>query len=135
MAFYPYLYFGGNCRAAMTRYQEIFGGDLEVLTGEAAPPGEVPDDKKDLVMHAYLKVDDAALMASDTYDDSFEGMKNVFVHYSTPDVDRARTVFEGLAEGGDVQMPGGEVFWSPFFGVVVDRFGTPWQVSADQEQP
>ena len=28
MAFHPYLFFGGNCRAAFTRYQEIFGGEL-----------------------------------------------------------------------------------------------------------
>ena len=26
MAFHPYLFFGGNCREAFTRYQEIFGG-------------------------------------------------------------------------------------------------------------
>ena len=28
MAFHPYLFFGGNCREAFTRYQEIFGGEL-----------------------------------------------------------------------------------------------------------
>ena len=26
--FHPYLFFGGNCREAFTRYQEIFGGEL-----------------------------------------------------------------------------------------------------------
>jgi PhnB protein len=134
MAFHPYLYFGGNCREAFTRYQEIFGGELTVLTGEQAPPGEVPEDKSDLVMHAALMVDDELLMASDSYEDDFSGMEGVYVHYSTPDVARARKVFEALAERGDVQVPGGEVFWSPFFGVCVDRFGTPWQVSAEQPQ-
>ncbi len=134
MAFHPYLYFGGNCREAMTRYQEVFGGVLQIMTGDEAPPGEVPEDKMDLVMHAFLDVDGEPLMASDSYDDVFEGMKNLYVHYSTPDVARARQVFEALSEGGEVQMPGGEVFWSPFFGVLVDRFGTPWQVSADQPQ-
>jgi len=28
MAFHPYLFFGGNCRQAFTRYQEVFGGEL-----------------------------------------------------------------------------------------------------------
>ena len=28
MTFHPYLMFGGNCREALTRYQEIFGGEL-----------------------------------------------------------------------------------------------------------
>lgn len=35
MAFHAYLYFGGNCREAFTRYQEIFGGEL---TNAEAPP-------------------------------------------------------------------------------------------------
>ena len=28
MPFHSYLFFGGNCRDAFTRYQEIFGGEL-----------------------------------------------------------------------------------------------------------
>lgn len=32
-------------------------------------------------------------------------------------------------------MPMGETFWSPAFGVLVDRFGTPWMVSADSPAP
>ncbi len=28
-------------------------------------------------------------------------------------------------------MPGQEEFWTPFFGVVTDRFGTPWQISVE----
>jgi PhnB protein len=66
MAFYPYLNFGGNCREAFTRYQEIFGGELVLLGLDQMPSDEpVPADKADLVMHAALKVGDALLMASD----------------------------------------------------------------------
>ena len=36
-----------------------------------------------------------------------------------------------LAEGGEVEMALEETFWSPAFGVCVDRFGTPWMVGAD----
>ena len=38
MSFHPYLFFGGNCREAFTRYQEIFGGNLELMR-----VGDVPD--------------------------------------------------------------------------------------------
>jgi PhnB protein len=34
-------------------------------------------------------------------------------------------VFEALAESGEVTMLMGEMFWSPMFGMCVDRFGTP----------
>jgi PhnB protein len=37
MAFRPYLAFAGNCREAFTRYQEIFGGELALLTMSDVP--------------------------------------------------------------------------------------------------
>lgn len=44
MAFHPYLYFGGNCREAFTRYQEIFGNccrdPWEAVTGPDQGQGE-----------------------------------------------------------------------------------------------
>jgi PhnB protein len=50
------------------------------------------------------------------------------VTYSADDVDRARTIFDALAEGGEVQMPFGPAFWSPGFGGCVDRYGVSWMV-------
>lgn len=29
-------------------------------------------------------------------------------------------------------MPFGKTFWSPAFGMVTDRFGTPWMVNTEQ---
>jgi PhnB protein len=132
MAFHPYLFFAGNCREAFTRYQELFGGELTVMDGTAAPPDAgIPADKVDLVMHASLMSGDELLMASDSYDDDFSPPIGMFVHYTTTDLDRAKAIFDGLSEGGDVQSPGQEEFWTPFFGVVTDRFGTPWQISVE----
>ena len=38
-------------------------------------------------------------------------------------------IFGALAEGGSVQMPLGETFWAEAFGMVTDRFGTPWGIN------
>ena len=134
MAFHPYLNFGGNCREAFTRYQEIFGGELDVMTMADMPPGEqeVPAEQADLVMHAALRVGDDILMASDdpTTDD-FGPVQGMYVNYSVADVDEARRVFDALAERGQITMPAGETFWAPLFGMCVDRFGTPWMVNAE----
>ena len=43
--------------------------------------------------------------------------------------DDASRKFGALAEGGQVQMPLGQTFWSPCFGMVVDRYGVEWMVS------
>ncbi len=52
MAFRPYLFFGGNCRDAFTRYQEIFGGELTLMTMKDVPGEEPPADKADIIIHA-----------------------------------------------------------------------------------
>jgi PhnB protein len=133
MAFHPYLFFGGSCREAFTRYQEVFGGELVLITAKDMPAEErapgVPDD---LIMHAALMVDGNLLMASDDpTSESFGPVQGMQVNFATPDVDEAKRVFEALAEGGQVHVPLAPTSWSPLFGMCVDRFGTPWMIGAD----
>jgi PhnB protein len=133
MPFHPYLFFTGNCREAFTRYQEIFGGRLDVMTMADMPASEepAPPEHAHLVMHAAIVVGDDLLMGSDDPTGDGGPKAGMAVNYSVPDVDKARRVFEELADGGEVQMPMGETFWSPAFGACVDRFGVAWMVSAD----
>jgi PhnB protein len=133
MAFHPYLFFGGNCRQAFTRYQEIFGGELVLLTMNDMPPDErMPGAQADLIMHAALKVDDDLLMASDDpTTDSFGPVQGMQVNYAVADVDEAKRVFDALADGGEITLPIAPTSWSPMFGMCVDRFGTPWMVSVE----
>ena len=44
---------------------------------------------------------------------------------------RPMRVFAQLSKGGHVQMPLQKTFWTKHFGMCVDRFGTPWMVSAE----
>ena len=136
MAFDPYLFFGGNCREAFTRYQEVFGGELQLITMADTPDGgeDVPAEQADLILHAALTLDGRLLMGSDdpTTDD-FGPVQGMMVSYSASDADDARRVFDALAEGGSVNQALTETFFSPAFGMCVDRFGTPWMVSAYAE--
>ncbi len=133
MAIHPYLYFGGNCREAFTRYQEIFGGELVLLTMKDVPPDEaMPEGNPDLIMHAALKFDDSLLMASDDpTTDNFGPVQGMQVNYAVADVAEATRAFDALAEGGKVTLPIAATFFSPMFGMCIDRFGTPWMVSAE----
>jgi PhnB protein len=134
MAFRPYLAFAGNCREAFTRYQQVFGGELVLLTMDDAPAdaGPPPDDMKpDAIMHAALTLGDDLLMGGDAMSD-FDGTVNgMCVNYSVADAAEAKRVFDALAEGGTVQSPLAETFFSPAFGMCTDRFGTPWMIMAE----
>ena len=104
MAFHPYLFFGGNCREAFTRYQEIFGGDLTLLTTADMPAEErMPGADADLIMHAALMAGGNLLMGSDDpTTDSFGPVQGMQVNYAVADAGDAKRVFEALAEGGEV---------------------------------
>jgi PhnB protein len=135
MTFRPYLAFAGNCREAFTRYQEIFGGELVLLTMADAPAGAgapPPGASPDSIMHAALTADDALLMGADDGSGGFDGKVNgMCINCSVADLAEAKRIFDALSTNGQVQMPLGETFFSPAFGMCVDHFGTPWMVMAE----
>ncbi len=135
MAFNPYLFFGGNCREAFTRYQEIFGGELVLITPADMPEAErMPGADPDLIMHAAVLLDGALLMGSDDpLADPFGPVQGMQVNYEAPDVEAATKMFDALAEGGQVNAPLGPTSFSPAFGMCVDRFGTPWMITVAAE--
>ena len=137
MAYRPYLFYGGNCREAFTRYQQIFGGDLTLLTMKDVPGEEPPPETADMIIHAALTVGDDVLMASDDpMNDDFGPVQGIMVSYDAADVDDAKRVFEALAEGGTVTQSLEPTFFSAAFGMCTDRFGTPWMIVApDPNQP
>ena len=136
MAFRPYLAFAGNCRDAFTRYQEVFGGELVLLRMSDVPAGEGPPPagvNADTIMHAALMAGDALLMGADDPSGNFSGaVHGMCVNCSLHDVDEAKRVFEALAAGGQVQQPITDTFFSPAFGMCIDRFGTPWMLTVDE---
>jgi PhnB protein len=138
MAIRPYIAFAGNCREAFTRYQEIFGGELTLFPTSDMPPdaGRPVDVDPDSIMHAQLMFDGDTLMGADDVMGGYQGKVNgMCVNCERPSVADAQRVFAALAEGGEIQMPIGETFFSPMYGMCIDRFGTPWHVMAPMPEP
>ena len=129
MAFRPYLFFGGNCREAFTRYQEIFGGELTLMTMKDVPGEDPPADMADVIIHAALTIGDDLLMASDDpMSTTFGPVQGMMVTYEAADVAEAKRVFDALAEGGTVTEALQPTFFAEAFGMCTDRFGTPWMI-------
>ena len=63
---------------------------------------------------------------------NFDGkVQGQCVNWAAPDTGEAKRVFDALAEGGEVQQPLTETFFSPAFGMCTDRFGIPWMVMVE----
>jgi PhnB protein len=132
-----YLFFNGNCAEAMRFYERTLGGKLErMMTYADSPEAEkCPPGSKDLIMHACLVLDGRMLMASDSapgYEN--KGMSGFGLSLNYPTAAEARRAFDALADGGTVTMPLAETFWTDIFGMVTDRFGTPWMVGGGQQK-
>ena len=134
MAFRPYLFFGGNCRDAFTRYQEIFGGELFVMTMADVPGQTPPPGQEHIVMHAALSYPDGNLLmgSDDPTTDSFGPVQGMMCSYDATDPADAERVFNALADGGTATQPLEATFFSPAFGMCTDRFGTPLMIVAPQ---
>ena len=69
-------------------------------------------------------------MGSDAFPGGYERPAGCAVLIGLTDIERARDIFRALADGGRATMPFEKTFWSPGFGVLIDRFGGSWEVNA-----
>ena len=92
----------------------------------------IPAEHRHRIMHAYLVLPDnrGALMGGASMPGMpYEGMKGFFLALSYPTAQLARSVFDALAKAGKVTMPMQPAFWAETWGMLTDRFGTPWAVN------
>jgi len=129
-----YLVFDGNCAEAMRFYQRTLGGKLDMMTHAQSPlAGQgASASNANRIMHARLSVDGRSLMASDSMlGQPYAGMNGFSLSLIYPTVAEAKRIFDALAEGGRIAMPFDKTFWAEGFGMLVDRFGTPWMVNGN----
>jgi PhnB protein len=131
----PYLIFNGQCEAAFKFYEQSLGGKITAMfTNEGSPMAEhVPAEWLNKILHARMTVGNQVLMGSDGRPGSHEEPKGFSLSLSVNDPAEAERVFHSLADGGQVQMPMQKTFWAERFGMLIDRFGTPWMVNCEQQ--
>ena len=126
-----YLFFNGNCAEAMKFYADTIGARLDLIPAGQSPAADhVPPGSGDLMIHARLELPGgAALMASDWLDTApYPPMQGFAVSLIYPSADDARPIFDLMAEGGKASMPFGKTFFAEGFGMLTDKFGTPWMI-------
>lgn len=130
----PYLAFDGRCREAFQFYEETLGGKIAFIQtiGESPMAASMPPEAYGRVMHVTLHIGDQVLQGADAPPGQFSRPAGFCVALHFGDAGEGRRVFEALASGGKVQMPFQETFWAKGFGMLIDRFGIPWIVNAEQ---
>jgi PhnB protein len=138
MSINVYLNFNGNCREAVEYYAEVFETEKpEIMTfGESpqSPDYPLPEEAKDLVIHARLNILGSNVMFSDV----FPGMRfvegnNINLAIVSKDLDVIKSSFNKMKDEGTVTMELQETFWSKCYGQLEDKFGIEWLFSYDSE--
>ena len=131
-----YLTYNGNCREAMTFYQECLGGELFLQTiGESPMADQMPPSMKDCILHSTLTKGALIIMASDMV--SEQGLikgNNVSLMLNCSSEDEIRTFYQKLSEGGQATHHLEDTFWGALFGGLTDKFGNQWLLQFDKNQ-
>jgi PhnB protein len=128
-----YLGFNGNCAEAMRFYETVLDGKLEILMSGADSPmaAQIPKEFADRILHARLALKDGGYLYGGDAPAQvpYKGVHGISIALSYESVAEAQQVFDRLAAGGQVSMPMQSSFWAERFGMLVDKFGTPWIVN------
>jgi len=128
-----YLNFDGRCEEALEFYRSGLGAEIVMLmryqdSPDQPPPGMVPPDSGNKLLHASFRIGASTVLASDGRCSGKPTFKGFNLSLTVASVAEADRVFAALAEGGQVQMPLAKTFFSERFGMVADRFGVSWMI-------
>ena len=132
-----YLTFNGNCRKAMTFYQECLGGDLFFQTvGESPLSGKMPRRVKDFIVHSTLTKDNILLLQGSDMAPQTGLVKgnNVSLALNCSSEEEIRALYTKLSRGGKANHPIADTFWGAMFGDLTDKFGNHWLLHFNKDQ-
>ena len=131
-----HLSFNGDCEAAFRFYEQCFNGSIVTMLSYRNSPAadEVDPAWRDKIVHATLHFGANILMGADVRPEAYQLPAGFQLILSLNDVAESERLFATLAEGGDARMPLQRTFWAERFGVVVDRFGVPWEINCGEPQ-
>jgi PhnB protein len=129
-----YLFFNGNCEEAVEFYRQALGAQVEMTmrykeSPDAPPPGMVPPNWGDKIMHTSFRIGQTTVMASDGCSTGTPGFQGFSLSLALTHEAHADRYFNALAAGGKVVMPLCKTFWSPRFGMLEDKFGIGWMIN------
>ena len=140
----PYLNFNGNTVEAFNFYKSVFGGEFAMAARYGdLPPGEdgegmnLAEADKNKIMHIALPVGGNMLMATDILESKgqkFTEGNNFSVSISADGKEEADRLFNGLSEGGEIEVPIADSPWGSYFGMLKDKFGIQWMVDYQPQQ-
>jgi PhnB protein len=132
----PYIHFNGNAEEAFTFYKSIFGGEFtKIMRYKDLSSVEYPIAENDAnrLMHVALPIGKSSMLTgSDVLGIMGEVTENDnrnTISISAESREEADKLFNGLSEGGKIEMPIADGPFGAYFGMFADKYGIQWMVN------
>jgi PhnB protein len=133
----PYINFNGNAEEAFNFYKSVFGGEFGTIVrfkDLKSSEFPVPENEANKIMHIALPIGGNTLIANDVPESMGpvnENENRSKIAISAETKEEADKLFNGLSEGGAVEMPMGKSPWGTYFAMFRDKYGIEWTVEFD----
>lgn len=130
----PHLNFAGDCAEAFEAYARILEAEISfrVTFAETPVASAVPAEWRGKILHMALSKKELTLTGADAPPGQYERPQGFAVALNIGSEVEAERIFAALAQEGHVRMPLQATFWARRFGMVTDRYGTPWMINCGQ---
>lgn len=133
----PHINFNGNAEEAFNFYKSVFGGEFTKIVrfkDISSDEFPIPENEANKLMHIALPIGQNFLIANDILEmmgrvDENENRSKISI--TAESKDEAYKLFNGLSEGGQIEMPLDENPDGTYFAMFRDQFGIEWIVKFD----
>ncbi|HKO77197.1 MAG TPA: VOC family protein [Flavobacterium sp.] len=130
----PHVNFNGNAEEAFNFYKSVFGGEFKRIVrfkdiSNADYP--VPEKEANKIMHIALSIGQNFLMGNDVPEimgrvNENENRSKICIMVESRE--EADKLFNGLSEGGNIEVPIEDSPWGSYFGMFRDKYGIEWMI-------
>ena len=131
----PHIQFNGNAEEAFTFYKSVFGGEFAKIMrykNISSPEYPIPESDANRIMHIALPIGKTnSLLGSDVLQMMGQVTENDnrnTISISAESREEADKLFNGLSEGGKIEMPLMDGPLGSYFGMFADKYGIQWMV-------
>lgn len=127
-----YVTFNGYTTDVLKHWQEVFGGDLHLMTyGETPMDGMPFDPPGDALAHGVLTLPGGVISGGDSMDGEYPIRDTAYslLYNAESDDDARERIAKLVGAGGEETMKFEEAPWGGSYGQVFDKFGVMWSFS------
>jgi len=121
--------FNRNCKKAIETYEKAFSAKIiEMQKYGDMPPNPnfpVPEEDKELVLHAKLVIDGMEIMCADG-SSTIEGSNNMYISITTKDSELIKRAWDVLKQEGKIYMELQPSFFAVLHGSLQDKYNINW---------